>query len=104
MTDELVERVVPADVLAQRDELTVGREARRRVEPAGRVEHGLRGAQPVGQRGRPPTGATVGPAPTGAHCCSTSSRVVLPQSPQLALATNDALVAGAVDAGGGASR
>ena len=51
MPDELVERVVPADVLAHGHEVTVGREQPGRVETAGRVEDRLRGAQPLGQRG-----------------------------------------------------
>ena len=41
---ELVERVVPPDVLARADELPVQREQPRGVQPAGRGEHLLRGA------------------------------------------------------------
>ena len=57
--DELVERVVPADVLAQREELARRREQARRVEAAGLVERPLGGAEQVRQgedhaRGRRP--------------------------------------------------
>ena len=100
--DQLVERVVPADVLAHGDELAVGGEQRRRRgdrrsrrTPSAR-RAAVRAAMP------PPTVRRAGPAPTGAQCCSTSSRVVLPHSPQLALATNTAL--GRVEDRPGAAR
>jgi hypothetical protein len=48
--DDLVDRVVPADVLAQGDQLAVHREQPGRVQSAGLVEHLLGRAQPVGQR------------------------------------------------------
>ena len=48
--DQLVERVVAADVLAQGEQPAVGVEQARGVEPAGGLEHGLRLAQPVRQR------------------------------------------------------
>ena len=47
--DELVERVVPTDVLAQREELALRREQPRRVEAAGLVERLLGGAEQVRQ-------------------------------------------------------
>ena len=50
MPDQLVERVVPADVFARGDQLAVGGEARRRVQPAGLVEHPLVRGEPIGQR------------------------------------------------------
>ena len=45
--DELVERVVAADVLADGDELARGREQAGRVEAAGLVEGALGGAKQV---------------------------------------------------------
>ena len=49
--DDLVERVVPADVLAQAEELAVGIEEAGGVQAAGGREGGLRLAQAVGKRG-----------------------------------------------------
>ena len=48
--DELVERVVAADILAQLEELAIGGEQPGRVEPPGRLEHRLGRAQTVRQR------------------------------------------------------
>ena len=48
--DQLVERIVAADVLADRDQLAAGREEPRRVEPAGLVEGSLGGAEEIRQR------------------------------------------------------
>ena len=62
MPDQLVERVVAADVLAEREQLTVGGEARRGVQPAGGVEHGLRGAQPLRAASAITDRATIGPS------------------------------------------
>ncbi len=45
--DQLVERVVPTDVLADRDQLAVRREQRGRVEAAGLVERPLGRAEQV---------------------------------------------------------
>ena len=42
-------RVVPADVLAHRDELALGREQAGGVQAARPLERALRGAQPLGQ-------------------------------------------------------
>ena len=50
MADQLVERVVPADVFARGDQLARRGEARRRVQPAGLVEHALVRGEPLGQR------------------------------------------------------
>jgi hypothetical protein len=50
--DHLVDGIVPADVLAQRQQLAIGREQPGRVQPAGRREHSLRGAEPVRQPGQ----------------------------------------------------
>ena len=47
--DQLVERVVPADVLAQREQLAGRREQARRVEAAGLVERPLGGTEQVRQ-------------------------------------------------------
>ena len=49
VTDQLVERVVPADVLAQRDDRAGGIEQTRRVQAARLLEHGLLGLQRRGQ-------------------------------------------------------
>ncbi len=51
MPDEFVERVVPPDVLAEGDQLATRGEERRRVEPTGRLEHALRAAERLRQRG-----------------------------------------------------
>ena len=50
MTDELVERIVPADVLAYVEPGSIGCEARRGVQSAGLVEHPLLLREPIGQR------------------------------------------------------
>ena len=78
---ELVERVVPADVFADRDELARRGEARGGVQPAGLVEHLLVRGQAVGQRREQRSPRRVGPSPTGAHRTSTSSSAALPQIP-----------------------
>ena len=49
VADDLVERVVAADVLAHERQLAVGREQPGRVQPAGALERPLRGAQALGQ-------------------------------------------------------
>ena len=49
VTDQLVERVVPADVLAQRDDRAGGIEQARRVQAARLLEHRLLGLQRRGQ-------------------------------------------------------
>ena len=41
--------------------------------------------------------APSGPGPTGAQCCSISSRVVLPQSPQLERGDEEPLVPAPID-------
>ena len=66
--DELVHRVVAADVLAQSDELTLGREEARGVEPARLLEHGLAassepGSDSITERGT----VTVGGDRRAAH-------------------------------------
>ncbi len=88
VADELVDRVVTTDVFAQRDELAVGGEARRRrgARRWRRTPSARRAARRAATRAR--SGRRPGPAPTGSQCCATSSSVVLPQSPQLAFATN----------------
>src|SRR4051812_17663767 len=48
-TDELVEGVVPTDVLAEREQLAGGREERSGVETAGLVERALRRAKKIRQ-------------------------------------------------------
>ena len=48
--DDLVERVVAADVLAHAEQLAVGREEPGRVQAAGHLERRLRRAQPVRER------------------------------------------------------
>ncbi len=52
--DDLVDRVVAADVLAHDGRLTVGGEGRRRVHAPGEVEQLLAGADPVGDRQQHP--------------------------------------------------
>jgi hypothetical protein len=68
--DDLVDGVVPADVLAQHGELAVGAEAGGGVQAAGGVKDGPRTSEPLGQW----TSAecpTVGPRPTAPHAIST---------------------------------
>ena len=50
LADDLVDRVVPADVLAQREQLAVARKQRRAVQPTGAFEHLLGSPQRVRQR------------------------------------------------------
>ncbi len=49
MADDLVERVVTSDVLAQRDQLPGDREQARGMEAPGGVEHLLVGPEPIGE-------------------------------------------------------
>ena len=63
-------------------QLAVGREARRRVQPAGLVEHALVLARAGRAASRTHARRDAsGPAPTGAQRTSTSSSAALPQIP-----------------------
>lgn len=67
--DDLVDGGVPADVLAQAQQLALGDEQPSRVQSTGPLEDGLTGAQPVRlvcQQGRPHPGRVVGHGPA---CC-----------------------------------
>ena len=77
--DDLVHRVVAADVLAHEQQLAGGVEQAGRVQAAGAGEAGL--AQPVGQRRRAAPRATTGPPATGGAWTATSSSAPLPQTP-----------------------
>ena len=85
--DELVEGVVPADVLADRDQLAARREERRRVQPAGLVERLLGGPQQVGQGERSRTVARPDRPAATSQRNATSSIDALPQIPHEAVAT-----------------
>ena len=85
--DELVQGVVPADVLAQGDERPVGGEQPRRVEAAGGTEDGLALAEARRVARAASSGATTGPSGMGAQRTSTWSSEALPQMPQDAVAT-----------------
>ena len=84
--DELVERVVPPDVLADRDQLAVRREQPGRMQPAGLVERLLRRRSRSGSA-RITARATTGPSGSGSDRRATSSIDALPQIPHDAVAT-----------------
>ena len=77
--DDLVHRVVAADVLAHDQELAVGVEEAGRVQAAGPGEGGL--AQTGPGRAASSDRATVGPPCTGGACTATSSSAPLPHTP-----------------------
>ena len=82
--DELVERVVAADVLAQRDDRARRIEQARRMQTTRLLEHGLLRLQ---GRGEPPERLAAHPKIDGADvvlpCTATASIEALPQTPQL---------------------
>ena len=85
--DELVERVVASDVLADRDQLATRAEQAGRVQAAGLVEGALGGAQQVRAARARPSAATTGPGGSGSTRSATSSIEALPQIPHDAVAT-----------------
>ncbi len=99
--DQLVQRVVPADVLAHRDERPVGVEQAGRVEAAGGARTRPGASRRRAGSASSVSGVTTGPSGIGAQRTSTSSSDALPQMPHDAVATKwrSAMPAGVEGAG-----
>ena len=85
--DQLVERVVPSDVLADRDQLTARGEQGRGMQPAGLIEGASGQRASRSGRARITVRGTTGPSGSGSQRKATSSIDALPQIPHDAVAT-----------------
>ena len=98
----LVERVVPADVLARAEQLAVRREQPAGVQPAGLPEHRLRLAQPPGRASSRSASTAVGATGSTPRSAS-ASMLSSPQTPQALDTVNRRAIAAAATVGAAAS-